>query len=51
MDEYLAREERYDKQMKEKIGVDPAGKALGPEFRLWQISFGSEPSKAVHTAW
>ena len=25
-DEYLAREERYDKQMKEKIGVDPAGK-------------------------
>jgi aldehyde:ferredoxin oxidoreductase len=27
-DEYEARSERYDKQMKEKIGIDPAGKTL-----------------------
>ncbi len=41
-DEYLARAERYDKQMKEKIGIDPAGKTLAEkvkitrEFRLKQ---------------
>jgi aldehyde:ferredoxin oxidoreductase len=41
-DEYLAREERYDKQMKEKIGIDPAGKSVAEkvsitrEFRLKQ---------------
>ncbi|MBN1241914.1 MAG: hypothetical protein JXA15_04310 [Spirochaetales bacterium] len=33
-DEYLAREERYDKQMKEKIGVDPAGKKLAEKMRI-----------------
>ena len=41
-DEYQARAERYDKQMKEKIGVDPAGKSLAEkvaitrEFRMAQ---------------
>ena len=34
MDEYLAREERYDKQMKEKIGVDPAGKSVAEKIRI-----------------
>ena len=33
-DEYLAREERYDKQMKEKIGVDPAGKSVAEKIRI-----------------
>ena len=33
-DEYLAREERYDKQMKEKIGVDPAGKSTAEKVRI-----------------
>lgn len=33
-DEYLAREERYDKQMKEKIGVDPAGKTVTEKLRI-----------------
>jgi aldehyde:ferredoxin oxidoreductase len=33
-DEYLAREERYDKQMKEKIGVDPAGKSLAEKVAI-----------------
>ncbi|HUX38087.1 MAG TPA: aldehyde ferredoxin oxidoreductase C-terminal domain-containing protein, partial [Rectinemataceae bacterium] len=33
-DEYLAREERYDKQMKEKIGVDPAGKSVAEKVRI-----------------
>lgn len=33
-DEYLAREERYDKQMKEKIGVDPAGKSVAEKLRI-----------------
>ncbi|MDP3179659.1 MAG: aldehyde ferredoxin oxidoreductase C-terminal domain-containing protein [Spirochaetaceae bacterium] len=33
-DEYLAREERYDKQMKEKIGVDPAGKSVEEKLRI-----------------
>ncbi len=33
-DEYLAREERYDKQMKEKIGVDPAGKSTAEKLRI-----------------
>ncbi len=41
-DEYEARAERYDKQMKEKIGIDPAGKsvrekvAITREFRIRQ---------------
>lgn len=41
-DEYLARQERYDKQMKEKIGIDPAGKStvekmhITREFRMKQ---------------
>lgn len=33
-DEYQAREERYDKQMKEKIGIDPAGKSLAEKVRI-----------------
>ncbi|MBN1519839.1 MAG: hypothetical protein JW923_07100 [Spirochaetales bacterium] len=33
-DEYLAREERYDKQMKEKIGVDPAGKSTAEKVKI-----------------
>lgn len=41
-DEYEARAERYDKQMKEKIGADPAGKsvqeklAITREYRMRQ---------------
>jgi aldehyde:ferredoxin oxidoreductase len=41
-EEYLARSERYDKQMKEKIGVDPVGKsvkdkvAITRDYRLKQ---------------
>jgi aldehyde:ferredoxin oxidoreductase len=33
-DEYEARAERYDKQMKEKIGIDPAGKSLAEKVRI-----------------
>jgi len=33
-DEYLAREERYDKQMSQKIGVDPAGKSIEEKVRI-----------------
>jgi aldehyde:ferredoxin oxidoreductase len=33
-DEYLARAERYDKQMKEKIGIDPAGKSVAEKVRI-----------------
>jgi len=33
-DEYLARAERYDKQMKEKIGIDPAGKSVTEKLRI-----------------
>ena len=33
-DEYLARAERYDKQMKEKIGVDPAGKSVAEKVLI-----------------
>ena len=33
-DEYLARAERYDKQMKEKIGIDPAGKSLAEKVKI-----------------
>jgi aldehyde:ferredoxin oxidoreductase len=33
-DEYLAREERYDKQMKEKIGIDPAGKSVAERVKI-----------------
>ena len=33
-DEYEARAERYDKQMKEKIGVDPAGKSVAEKVRI-----------------
>jgi len=33
-DEYEARAERYDKQMKEKIGIDPTGKSLAEKVRI-----------------
>jgi len=33
-DEYLAREERYDKQMKEKIGIDPEGKSTAEKVAI-----------------
>jgi aldehyde:ferredoxin oxidoreductase len=33
-DEYLAREERYDKQMKEKIGIDPVGKSVEEKLAI-----------------
>jgi aldehyde:ferredoxin oxidoreductase len=33
-DEYVAREERYDKQMQEKIGTDPAGKSVAEKVRI-----------------
>ncbi|HTX71637.1 MAG TPA: aldehyde ferredoxin oxidoreductase C-terminal domain-containing protein [Rectinemataceae bacterium] len=33
-DEYEARAERYDKQMKEKIGVDPAGMKVAEKLRI-----------------
>jgi aldehyde:ferredoxin oxidoreductase len=33
-DEYEARAERYDKQMREKIGVDPAGKSVAEKVRI-----------------
>ncbi len=33
-DEYEARSERYDKQMKEKIGVDPAGKSVAEKVKI-----------------
>jgi len=32
--EYLSREERYDKQMKEIIGVDPAGKSTAEKVEI-----------------
>ncbi|HAW85394.1 MAG: aldehyde:ferredoxin oxidoreductase [Spirochaetes bacterium GWD1_61_31] len=33
-DEYEARAERYDKQMQEKIGVDPAGKSTAEKVKI-----------------
>ena len=33
-DEYQAREERYDKQILEKIGIDPAGKGLAEKVAI-----------------
>ncbi len=33
-DEYLAREERYDKQMLDKMGVDPKGKSVQEKIRI-----------------
>ncbi|GAB1457964.1 hypothetical protein MASR2M48_32720 [Spirochaetota bacterium] len=33
-DEYLAREERYDTQMKEKMGIDPVGKSVAERVRI-----------------
>lgn len=33
-DEYQARAERYDKQMKDKIGIDPAGKSVAEKERI-----------------
>ena len=32
--EYLSREERYDKQMKELIGVDPEGRSVGEKIEI-----------------
>jgi aldehyde:ferredoxin oxidoreductase len=33
-EEYESRSERYDKQMKEKIGVDPAGKSVEEKIAI-----------------
>jgi len=33
-EEYESRAERYDKQMKEKIGVDPAGKSIEEKIKI-----------------
>jgi aldehyde:ferredoxin oxidoreductase len=33
-DEYLARAERYDRQMREKIGVDPEGKSVKEKLAI-----------------
>jgi aldehyde:ferredoxin oxidoreductase len=33
-DEYMSREERYDKQMKEKIGIDPAGRSVAEKVKI-----------------
>ncbi|MGM0653321.1 MAG: aldehyde ferredoxin oxidoreductase C-terminal domain-containing protein, partial [Bacillota bacterium] len=33
-EEYLSREERYDKQMKEEIGIDPEGKSTGEKLAI-----------------
>jgi aldehyde:ferredoxin oxidoreductase len=33
-DEYLAREERYDTQMRGKIGIDPAGRTVAEKVRI-----------------
>jgi len=33
-DEYIAREERYDKQMKEKIGIDPSGRSTAEKVKI-----------------
>jgi len=33
-EEYLSREERYDKQMKEEIGIDPEGKTTGEKLAI-----------------
>ncbi|MDO4582163.1 MAG: aldehyde ferredoxin oxidoreductase C-terminal domain-containing protein [Bacillota bacterium] len=33
-EEYLSREDRYDTQMKEKIGVDPAGKSVAEKIAI-----------------
>ena len=33
-EEYLSREERYDKQLKEKVGVDPEGKSTEEKIRI-----------------
>jgi aldehyde:ferredoxin oxidoreductase len=34
VEEYLSRQERYDKQMKEKIGVDPAGMSTEEKIKV-----------------
>ena len=33
-EEFLSREERYDKQMKENIGIDPEGKTLEEKMKI-----------------
>jgi aldehyde:ferredoxin oxidoreductase len=33
-EEYESRAERYDKQMKEDIGVDPSGKSVEEKIRI-----------------
>jgi aldehyde:ferredoxin oxidoreductase len=33
-DEYESRAERYDKQLKEKVGIDPAGKTTEEKMKL-----------------
>jgi aldehyde:ferredoxin oxidoreductase len=34
MEEYESRSERYDKQLKEKVGVDPSGKTTEEKMKI-----------------
>jgi aldehyde:ferredoxin oxidoreductase len=34
VEEYLSRQERYDKQLKEKVGVDPEGMSTEEKIRV-----------------
>ena len=46
-DEYVMREERYDKQMKEKIGIDPEGKTVAEKVKITREYRMSQYEKLV----
>ena len=45
IEEYESRMERYDKQLKEKIGVDPAGKTTGEKMAILRTHREAEYEK------
>ena len=37
MEEYLSREERYDTQLREKVGFDPEGKSVEEKMKVLRV--------------
>jgi aldehyde:ferredoxin oxidoreductase len=50
-EEYESRAERYDKQMKEKIGVDPAGKSTKEKIKITRTYRESQYEQLVDSVY
>ncbi len=51
VEEYLSREERYDKQMKEEIGIDPEGKSAEEKLAITRDHRFKQYNKVIDAAY